>query len=246
MSCREFTEVVAAWLDGELPEEESERVEEHAAHCPDCANLAEELRALDRSLAAEPTPERSEEEWSRFDRDLMIRIAMDERARAKRELMWRRLWGRALKAAAAAAVLFAAGVGGYVVRGAGTKQAERVIATVPEAARLTRDREYEAERLLAAAERILIRLSNADPTDRGELAAIRSVVIDTGLPARLAEARRGASGRRPALATALPVEMILIRVVNGAPGEASEFKEIQSAILDSALIERTRALRSSL
>ena len=99
---------------------------------------------------------------------------------------------------------------------------------------------------LAAAERILIRLSNADPTDRGELAAIRSVVIDTGLPARLAEARRGASGRRPALATALPVEMILIRVVNGAPGEASEFKDIQSAILDSALIERTRALRSSL
>ena len=50
MNCREFTKVVAAWLDGELPEKESGRVEEHAARCPDCANLAEELRALDRSL----------------------------------------------------------------------------------------------------------------------------------------------------------------------------------------------------
>jgi hypothetical protein len=99
---------------------------------------------------------------------------------------------------------------------------------------------------LGAAERIMLRLKNADPGDKDELGAIRSAVIDTALVTRLSELRRSASGSDPALDAALPVERVLLRVSNGSPAEAEEFSAIQSVVVDNALVERTRALRKGM
>lgn len=263
MNCREFTRLAAAWLDGELREDERMRAEEHAAECTDCARLAEDLAEADKSIAADPAPERSAKEWEAFDRELMVRIAMEERSRAARDREWlRRMWRTALKATAAAAALFVAALAGYVFRGSrpdigpgthhafsgdGTNMVSRGGPLVrPEAARFVRDPVYELEQLLAASERVLIRLANADLTDEEELGAIRSAVIDTGIPARLAEARRNAAGAGPVFTAVRPVEIILVRVANGSPKEPAEFREIRNVILDSALVERTRAFRDSM
>jgi len=263
MNCREFTRVAAAWLDGELPEDERARAEEHAAECADCARLVEDLAAADGAIAAESAPERPEKEWEAFNRELMVRIAMEERSRVERSReRLRRMWRTALKATAAAAALFVAALAGYVFRGSGADAGPETYRTFPgdgpglasregllvrpEAVRFVRDPVYELERLLTASERILIRLANADLTDEEELAAIRSVVIDAGIPVRLAEARRNVAGRGAALDAIRPVEIILVRVANGSPTEPGEFREIRNAILDSALVERTRALRHSM
>jgi len=172
------------------------------------------------------------------------------------------MWRTALKGTAAAAALFVAALAGYVIRGSrpgseaetrsafpgdGADVVSRVrVVALPEVARLGRDPAYELQQLLAASERILIRLANADLTDEEELAAIRSVVIDAGLPARLAEACRNAATSDPVFAGVRPVEIILVRVANGSPKEPGEFREIRNVILDSALVERTRALRDSM
>jgi hypothetical protein len=104
----------------------------------------------------------------------------------------------------------------------------------------------ELSALLAAAEKVFVRLKNADPNDREELAAIRSLVIDSGLVGRLAEARGRSAGDSTALAAARSLEMLLLRVANGSPSEAAEYNDIRNTVLDSAVIERARSARSAM
>ena len=271
MNCRQFTEVASAWLDGELAPDVRAGADEHLAGCPECSRLAEDLAAADGAVASQPAAERSEDQWSTFNRRLMVRIAMDERGRsAGRRFRWKRVWRSSLIAAGAAAALLAAAWLGYSMRpvepAPGPGPGEMIAKSGPEGPDvpdwmtagpgtidvsfnpdvLDADRREELERLLAAAERVLVRLSNADPGDREELAAIRSAVIDSGLSARLAEARRAAPESTVALAAARPLEMILTRLANGSPSEAEEFKDIRNLVLDTAMVEHTRSLRSRL
>jgi len=255
VNCKEFTESAAAWLDGELAPREKQAAAGHLAGCGACAGLVEDLAAADRAVAARPAAGRPEAEWADFNRRLMVRIAMGERSRAEGQAARsRRIWRRTLRLAVAAAALVAAAWAGWAVRplllgedGPGTGNGlvagngdDYVGSPV-----LAADGGEELERLLAAAESILVRLKNADPEDREELADIRSAVIDSGLPARLAELRRSADVSDPALAAARPVEMVLVRMANQEPSESEEFKEIQNLVLDNALVERTRSLRAS-
>lgn len=39
MNCREFTEFVMAWIDGELPEDERATFEAHIQECPPCVRF---------------------------------------------------------------------------------------------------------------------------------------------------------------------------------------------------------------
>lgn len=41
MNCREFTDFVMAWLDGELPEEQRSTFEAHIRDCPPCVRFLE-------------------------------------------------------------------------------------------------------------------------------------------------------------------------------------------------------------
>jgi hypothetical protein len=252
VNCRDFTMRAAAWLDGELPEGERDELQAHAAECPDCARLAGDLRAADAALGVGPAPERSEKEWDAFDRALMVRIAMEEKGRAARARdRLRRAWRTALRGAAAAAALFAAGIVGYAIRGGRPERTGGGAADGPPVVRdgavaPASDPADELRRVLAASERILIRLTNADASDPAELSAIRSAVLDAGIPARLAELRRTSARNAPVHAAVRPVEIIFVRVANGSPREPGEFREIRNAVLDSALLERMRVLRSSM
>lgn len=52
MDCRTASEHLVPWLEAELAPAVTEVVGEHVAHCPDCASLAERLRAQGERLAA--------------------------------------------------------------------------------------------------------------------------------------------------------------------------------------------------
>ena len=44
MTCREFAEFIAGYLDGELAADTRERFEQHLARCPDCPRYLESYR----------------------------------------------------------------------------------------------------------------------------------------------------------------------------------------------------------
>lgn len=59
MNCREFSEFVMAWLDGELPEEERSVFEAHIRDCPPCLNFLDTYRdtvRLGKSVWIEDEP----------------------------------------------------------------------------------------------------------------------------------------------------------------------------------------------
>jgi hypothetical protein len=196
---------------------------------------------------------------------------MGERDRAARRagLPRRALrWGAAVASAAAALLL--AAWGGYALRprpvepvpGVDDKRSEdpdggpiaKLIREVGEPA-AARERgtidvsvmedpdRAEVERLLRAAERIFISLKNADPTDHEEMTALRGAVLDTALVARLTEARKSMPEGEPLLVAARAVERILLRIANGDPKNAEEFREIKALVTDSAVTERTMSAR---
>jgi Putative zinc-finger len=271
VNCREFTELAAAWLDGEVPGEQRAAAGEHLAECDQCARLLEDLAAVDRAVKEQPAVERAESEWEGFNRKLMVRIAMEGREAGEAGEQPRRPARRILRwgwrvAVAASALIVAGWVGSRITdkppivedpmpyrrsidldglsytpamaAELGLPPGIEIDVPVPSA----EDRE-KLDRLLSASERILVRLKNADLKDSAELAAIRSAVIDTGLVTRLSAARGSVGDADPLGKGARPVEMVLRRVSNGSPEEPEEFAAIQSAVLDNALVERTRKLR---
>jgi hypothetical protein len=287
VNCREFVGISSAWLDGELDARRRAAADAHLAGCPDCSRLAADLAAADSALKTVPATERPEADWSDFNRRLMVRVAMDGRRQLRRRSgLLRRLLGRSLRIAVAAALLLAAAWAGFALRGPGKPREANGIARRPappmppppeapvphmgkagpagtedlpvvwidpasgaaeefSAAGAGRADE-ELSSLLAAAEKVLLRLKNADLNDREELSAIRSLVIDSGLVGRLAEARGQSRGDATALAAARSVEMLLLRLSNGSPSEAEEFRDIRNLVLDSAMVERARSARSAM
>ena len=45
MACRELVELITDYLDGELPEHDRVRLEDHLAKCDGCASYLEQMRA---------------------------------------------------------------------------------------------------------------------------------------------------------------------------------------------------------
>ena len=52
--CREFAELATDYLDGAMPDETLELVEEHLAMCDWCRDYLHQIRATARAVAAEP------------------------------------------------------------------------------------------------------------------------------------------------------------------------------------------------
>jgi len=62
ISCRELTEFIQRYLDGELPKEEAETFEEHLGLCPPCIRYLDSYKTtvqLEKACApgSEPMPE---------------------------------------------------------------------------------------------------------------------------------------------------------------------------------------------
>jgi anti-sigma factor RsiW len=52
MACRELVEVVTDYLEGTLPVDDRQRLEEHLADCPYCAAYIEQMRETIAALGA--------------------------------------------------------------------------------------------------------------------------------------------------------------------------------------------------
>jgi len=50
MSCQSFEPMIALYVEGDLPEQDVPRVEEHVATCADCRNLLEDFEASQAAL----------------------------------------------------------------------------------------------------------------------------------------------------------------------------------------------------
>ena len=66
--CREFVELVTAYLEGTLPEGDRARMDAHLAECDGCAGYLEDMRRLVGSLHEAPEPPADEE-----TRDALLR-----------------------------------------------------------------------------------------------------------------------------------------------------------------------------
>lgn len=54
--CREFVELVTAYLEGTLPEPDRARMDAHLAECDGCAGYLDDMRRLVGSLHETPEP----------------------------------------------------------------------------------------------------------------------------------------------------------------------------------------------
>jgi anti-sigma factor RsiW len=54
--CREFVELVTAYLEGTLPERDAARMDAHLAECDGCSGYLEDMRGLVGSLHETPEP----------------------------------------------------------------------------------------------------------------------------------------------------------------------------------------------
>ncbi len=116
-----YRDELAAYALGALEPGESVELERHVADCPECR---EYLFWLDPAVGLLPASVEQRPAPKRLKRALMAEVNADlkaaHRAKRERERADRGLWGtiwRPVTAAAAAAVLIAGVVGGYVLRG---------------------------------------------------------------------------------------------------------------------------------
>ena len=54
--CKEFVELVTAYLEGKLPAEQRARMDAHLAECDGCSGYLEDMRRLVGSLHEAPEP----------------------------------------------------------------------------------------------------------------------------------------------------------------------------------------------
>jgi anti-sigma factor RsiW len=100
--CREFVELVTAYLEGTLPEAERVRFEAHLAECDGCTGYLEDMRRLVGSLheTPEPPPDPASEPWTnvRSWRDLHSRPSHSSPFYVQiRSAPTHRWWGEGLK-----------------------------------------------------------------------------------------------------------------------------------------------------
>jgi len=129
MSCHEIEKELSAYLDGELPPKEADRVREHIAKCPACARELERLRRVIetmRELPAVPAPKGLKEKI--LDELVASETGREKPAGASRMRM---LWPTAAAVAVAALLAWYGGL--FRSRGV-----ERAAAPTREVARLER------------------------------------------------------------------------------------------------------------
>ena len=127
MNCEQMTDLLSAFLDGELTTQEEKQVREHLEQCPECRALYEQLQTLHTSfsdLEEIPAPEN-------FAQGVMSRIKAEQTpAKPKVIPLFKRPQIRAVMGLAACAVLC---IGfGRMVLGGSNKSAS--MAPAPEAA----------------------------------------------------------------------------------------------------------------
>ena len=88
--CEEYAALISAWLDGELNEEETGRLQAHLFTCPGCRAYLADLKAMGRAFPSLEEVEVPED----FTASVMARIRAQTPPEKKRasHTLWRR-WG---------------------------------------------------------------------------------------------------------------------------------------------------------
>ncbi|HEY4395149.1 MAG TPA: zf-HC2 domain-containing protein [Polyangia bacterium] len=125
-ACRQSTETLSAFVDGDLPPAEAQSVRAHAAGCPRCTLSIGELRAVLTAARGLERPEPPPTLWA------AVEGALDEDYRHPHDRPWwmsLRLFGTGALAGAAAVSLLALGLSSWRTHHA----AERAAAATPAA-----------------------------------------------------------------------------------------------------------------
>ena len=119
-------EVLGAYLDGELPDDQRAAVENHVKDCGDCAASLDELRRLEELVRGAPLPPVAEAEWAATWGKVAARLE-PFRPRLLPRLRW-------VLAPLAAAALLAAAIGVWQMAARTSAPAPRAIVEVIEPA----------------------------------------------------------------------------------------------------------------
>jgi len=113
MSTHTDTELLSAYLDGEVPEAARARLEAHLASCPECAGRRAALEAAAGAVAILPLVSPTAEEREAIRRGVLERLSATGQRAAGGPGAWRLALRWRLSAAAGAAALVVAGVFAY-------------------------------------------------------------------------------------------------------------------------------------
>jgi hypothetical protein len=115
LSCDEFADRLADYLEGDLPEAARVAMEAHADVCADCGPLLVDIGALRGEAAALPALMPSRDLWAGIAERIDARVLPLDSPRVARTIPARRTWMRPA-VAAAALVIAAAGVSHVLTR----------------------------------------------------------------------------------------------------------------------------------
>lgn len=76
-ACHEIEAMLSAYLDGELTQQRRQQVELHVEACSECRSTLDELKRIREGIAGLPSPEPTEEQWSRMMSVTITRTSRD-------------------------------------------------------------------------------------------------------------------------------------------------------------------------
>lgn len=119
MTCRQFNQEVGSLVRGELPPHEQEALESHASVCPECAELWEDERRLQKGILAQTIPEPN------ADFEARVRaMALAGRAPHRSKLPQAPIWASAVAAVLALGIFIGMQIGPVKVAPSGEHLAE--------------------------------------------------------------------------------------------------------------------------
>jgi hypothetical protein len=131
LDCDGFATELADYLEGDAPDAVCAAMESHAAGCADCRQLLEDIGTIRDDAAALPTLTPSRDLWAGIAERIDAPVIPFERKRST--IVVRRTWARPA-IAAAALVVFTAGITYSVTRSAMSNNVASVPADVPRVA----------------------------------------------------------------------------------------------------------------
>ena len=173
--CDEYVDLISAAIDGALSEEETARLEEHLARCPECRALYEDFAAIHSALGDVP-PVAVPPAFACMDQ---VMAAIDHQADPREaKTKYRRYWQRGMAAAAVLAVVLA-GRAGFSGRQLPAQHSETQVVTARGAADIPVLSEEGPEHKLPQLDEAQIAPQNgvAPPAETGEVKQEETPVV---------------------------------------------------------------------
>lgn len=173
--CDEYVDLISAAIDGALSEEETARLEEHLARCPECRALYEDFAVIHSALGDVP-PVAVPPAFACMDQ---VMAAIDHQADLRKaNVKYRRYWQRGMAAAAVLAIVLV-GRAGFSGRQLPAQHSETQVVTARSAADTPALSEAGPEHKLPQLDEAQIAPQNrvAPPAETGEVKQEETPVV---------------------------------------------------------------------